>query len=92
MARPTRAVFVTLTAGAVLTGLVGGAQAVPGNSAGTSRQGLNSTAAAPLVLAPAKTEGAAPTATGVRAALAPVLRDPALGKHFGAYVYDSSRG
>jgi D-alanyl-D-alanine carboxypeptidase/D-alanyl-D-alanine-endopeptidase (penicillin-binding protein 4) len=92
VARPTRAVFVTLTAGAVLTGLVGGAQAVPGNAPGTSRQGLSSTAAAPIVLAPAKTEGAAPTAAGVRAALQPVLRDPALGKHFGAYVYDASRG
>lgn len=85
MARPSRAVFVTLLTAGVLAGLVSGAQAAP-----TSSQ--SGTAAAPLVLEPAKAEGVAPTAAGVQKALAAVLKDPSLGKHFGIYVYDASRG
>lgn len=85
MARPSRAVFVTLLTAGVLAGLVSGAQAAP-----TSSQ--SGTAAAPLVLEPAKAEGVAPTAAGVQRALAAVLKDPSLGKHFGIYVYDASRG
>ncbi len=85
MARPPRAVFVTLLTAGVLAGLVSGAQAVPVSS-------QSGTAAAPLVLEPAKAEGAAPTAAGVQKALAAVLKDPSLGKHFGIYVYDASRG
>jgi D-alanyl-D-alanine carboxypeptidase/D-alanyl-D-alanine-endopeptidase (penicillin-binding protein 4) len=46
---------------------------------------------APAVLAPAKAEGVAPTAAGVQKALAAILKDPALGKHRGIYVYDASR-
>ncbi|HEU4947794.1 MAG TPA: D-alanyl-D-alanine carboxypeptidase/D-alanyl-D-alanine-endopeptidase [Kribbella sp.] len=87
MARPPRASFVTLVGCAVLAALVagaGGAQAVRGPS-------LGSTAAAPLVLSPAKTEGVAPTAAGVRRVLAPVLADPSLGGHHGVYVFDASR-
>jgi D-alanyl-D-alanine carboxypeptidase/D-alanyl-D-alanine-endopeptidase (penicillin-binding protein 4) len=38
------------------------------------------------------TEGAAPTAAGVGAALAAILKDPSLGPHHGVYVYDASRG
>ncbi|NEA34459.1 D-alanyl-D-alanine carboxypeptidase/D-alanyl-D-alanine-endopeptidase [Streptomyces sp. SID13031] len=87
MARPPRAVFVTLLATGVLAGLVGSAQAVPG-----SLQTAASTTAAPPVLEPAKTEGVAPTAAGVQKALAAVLADPSLGKHHGVYVYDASRG
>lgn len=84
MARPPRAVFVTLLATGVLAGLVGSAQAVPASS--------QTAAAAPPVLEPATTEGVAPTAAGVQKALAAVLKDPSLGKHFGVYVYDASRG
>lgn len=84
MARPPRAVFVTLTAAGLLAGLVGGAQAVPAQSQRAT--------AAPPVLAPAAAEGVAPTAAGVQRALAAALKDPSLGKHFGAYVYDASRG
>ena len=90
MVRPPRAVFVTLLASAVLAGLASGAQAATGSSLnGTGALGET---AAPLVLPAAKTEGVAPTAAGVQKALAPVLRDPSLGKHAGAYVYDASRG
>ncbi|HET6985203.1 MAG TPA: D-alanyl-D-alanine carboxypeptidase, partial [Kribbella sp.] len=84
MARPPRAVFVTLLATALCTSLVSGARAVPG-SVQTAQQ-------APVVLAPAKAEGVAPTAAGVQKALAAFLRDPSLGKHRGIYVYDASRG
>jgi serine-type D-Ala-D-Ala carboxypeptidase/endopeptidase (penicillin-binding protein 4) len=90
VARPPRAAFVTIAAGAVLAALAagaGGAQALPGASLRTS-----DSAAAPLVLSPAQTEGVAPTAAGVQRALAPALADPSLGKHRGAYVYDASRG
>ncbi|TWD79871.1 D-alanyl-D-alanine carboxypeptidase/D-alanyl-D-alanine-endopeptidase (penicillin-binding protein 4) [Kribbella amoyensis] len=86
MTRSPRAVFVTLLAGAVLTGLAGGAQAVPGSS-----QSATGATAAPPVLAPAKPEGAAPATAGVQKALLAALRDPSLGKHYGAYVYDASR-
>ena len=93
MARPPRAVFVTLAAGAVLAGLVSGAQAVPPSSQSDTASQSDTTASAALaVLPPATTEGAAPTAAGVQKALQPVLRDPSLGKHYGAYVYDASRG
>jgi D-alanyl-D-alanine carboxypeptidase/D-alanyl-D-alanine-endopeptidase (penicillin-binding protein 4) len=34
----------------------------------------------------------APTAAGVGAALAAILKDPSLGPHHGVYVYDASRG
>jgi D-alanyl-D-alanine carboxypeptidase/D-alanyl-D-alanine-endopeptidase (penicillin-binding protein 4) len=81
-------VFVTLLTAALcatpLTGMVSGADAVPG-SLPTAR------VQAPAVLAPAKAEGVAPTAAGVQKALAPILRDPALGRHRGIYVYDASR-
>ncbi|MFI5711313.1 D-alanyl-D-alanine carboxypeptidase/D-alanyl-D-alanine-endopeptidase [Kribbella sp. NPDC051620] len=87
MARPPRAVFVTLLTAGVLAGLVTSAQAVPGAS-----QTAAGTTAAPPVLAPAKTEGAAPTAAGVAKAVAAALADPSLGKHHGVYVYDASRG
>ncbi|GAA1596441.1 hypothetical protein GCM10009789_58010 [Kribbella sancticallisti] len=87
MSRPPRAVFVTLLTAGVLAGLVSGAQAAPGSS-----QQATSTTAAPLVLPPAKAEGVAPTAAGVQKAMAAALKDPSLGKHFGAYVYDASRG
>ena len=88
MARPARAAFVTLLATALCAGLVSSARAVPG-SAQTTRQAA---AQAPAVLAPATTEGAAPTAAGVGKALAAVLKDPSLGPHHGIYVYDASRG
>ena len=84
MPRPPRAVFVTLTAAGMLVALVSSAQAVPGSS--------QLATAAPPVLAPATAEGAAPTAAGVQKALAAALKDPSLGKHYGAYVYDESRG
>jgi serine-type D-Ala-D-Ala carboxypeptidase/endopeptidase (penicillin-binding protein 4) len=90
VARPPRAVFVTLavtlTLPIALSG-VAGAQAVPSRS-----QSDTGTAVAPVVLPPAKTEGVAPTSAGVQKALAAALADPALGKHHGAYVYDASRG
>jgi serine-type D-Ala-D-Ala carboxypeptidase/endopeptidase (penicillin-binding protein 4) len=84
VARPPRAVFVTLLATALCVSLASGARA------GTSRT-AQETAAAPAVLAPAKTEGVAPTAAGVQKAVAAILADPALGKHRGIYVYDASR-
>jgi D-alanyl-D-alanine carboxypeptidase/D-alanyl-D-alanine-endopeptidase (penicillin-binding protein 4) len=87
VARPSRAVFVTLVTAGVLAGLAGSAQAVS-----TSSQTAAGTAAAPAVLEPAKTVGVAPTAAGVQKALAAVLADPSLGKHHGVYVYDASRG
>ncbi|MET9273697.1 D-alanyl-D-alanine carboxypeptidase/D-alanyl-D-alanine-endopeptidase [Kribbella sp. NPDC003557] len=87
MARPARAAFVTLVATALCAGLVSSARAVPG-SAQTTRQ---ATAQAPAVLAPAATEGAAPTAAGVGKALTAILKDPSLGPHHGIYVYDASR-
>ncbi|ADB35469.1 D-alanyl-D-alaninecarboxypeptidase/D-alanyl-D-alanine-endopeptidase [Kribbella flavida DSM 17836] len=90
MARPSRAVFVTLAAGAALTGLVAAAQAVPASSQ-RATTGTTGTVA-PVVLAPAKAEGVAPTSAGVRKALSAALADPSLGRHFGASVYDASRG
>ena len=84
MARPPRAVFVTLLATALCVGLVSGARAVPGS--------VQAAQQAPAVLAPAKAEGVAPTGAGVQKVLAPILKDPALGKHRGIYVYDASRG
>jgi len=77
-------VFVTLLATALCVSLAGGADAVPGS--------VRSEQQAPAVLAPAKAEGVAPTAAGVQKALAAILKDPALGKHRGVYVYDASRG
>ena len=88
MARPARAAFVTLLATALCAGLVSSARAVPGSAQTTRR----AAAQAPAVLAPATTEGAAPTAAGVGKALAAVLKDPSLGPHHGIYVYDASRG
>lgn len=90
MARPPRAVFVTLVASAVLACLASGAQAVPSSS--QSDTGAQDSTAAPSVLAPARAAGVVPTAAGVQRALAPVLKDPSLGRHNGAYVYDASRG
>lgn len=87
MARPPRAVFVTLLTAGVLAGLVSSAQATPAIS-----QSATGPTAAPAVLEPAKPEGVAPTAAGVQKALSAALADPSLGKHFGAYVYDASRG
>lgn len=46
---------------------------------------------APQVLKPATVEGVAPTAAGVRRVLTPVLADPAMGGHRGAFVYDVQR-
>jgi D-alanyl-D-alanine carboxypeptidase/D-alanyl-D-alanine-endopeptidase (penicillin-binding protein 4) len=86
VARPSRAVFVTLAAGAALAGLVSAAQAVPASS-----QAATIGTAAPVVLAPAKAEGVAPTTAGVQKALAAALADPSLGKHYGATVFDASR-
>ena len=83
MARPPRAAFVTLLATTLCLGLVSGAHAVPGS--------VQTTEQAPVVLAPAKAEGVAPTAAGVQKALAAILKDPSLGQHHGAYVYDASR-
>ncbi len=85
MVRPPRAVFVTLLATALCVSLVSGADAVPGSLQAAQVQ-------APAVLAPAKAEGVAPTAAGIQKVLAPILKDPALGKHRGVYVYDASRG
>ncbi|WP_329003878.1 D-alanyl-D-alanine carboxypeptidase/D-alanyl-D-alanine-endopeptidase [Kribbella sp. NBC_00709] len=88
MARPARAAFVTLLTTALCstlcTGLVSSARAVPAS--------VQTTQQAPAVLAPATTEGVAPTAAGVGKALAAVLKDPSLGPHHGVYVYDASRG
>ncbi|MFC5261218.1 D-alanyl-D-alanine carboxypeptidase/D-alanyl-D-alanine-endopeptidase [Kribbella qitaiheensis] len=84
MARPPRAVFVTLLACTLLAGLTNGAQAVRGSS----QRGT----AAPAVLAPAKPKGTAPTPVGVQKVLAAALKDPSLGRHHGVYVYDASRG
>jgi D-alanyl-D-alanine carboxypeptidase/D-alanyl-D-alanine-endopeptidase (penicillin-binding protein 4) len=84
VARPARAAFVTLLTTALCTCLVSSARAVPGS--------VRTTQQAPAVLAPARTEGAAPTAAGVGTALAAILKDPSLGPHHGVYVYDASRG
>ncbi|TDD30761.1 D-alanyl-D-alanine carboxypeptidase/D-alanyl-D-alanine-endopeptidase [Kribbella turkmenica] len=84
MIRPPRAAFVTLLAAALGVSLASGAEAAPGSARTAQVQ-------APAVLAPAKAEGVAPTAAGVRKALTPILADPALGKHRGIYVYDASR-
>ncbi len=84
MVRPPRAAFVTLLATALGVSLVSSADAVPGSLQVAQVQ-------APAVLAPAKAEGVAPTAAGVQKVLAPILRDPALGRHRGIYVYDASR-
>ncbi|MFI5690813.1 D-alanyl-D-alanine carboxypeptidase/D-alanyl-D-alanine-endopeptidase [Kribbella sp. NPDC051586] len=88
MARPARAAFVTLLTTALCTsmcaGLVSSARAVPGS--------VRTTQQAPAVLAPATTEGVAPTTAGVGKALAAILKDPSLGPHHGVYVYDASRG
>jgi D-alanyl-D-alanine carboxypeptidase/D-alanyl-D-alanine-endopeptidase (penicillin-binding protein 4) len=46
---------------------------------------------APQVLEAATAEGVAPAPAGVRRVLTPVLKDPALGKHRGAFVYDVQR-
>jgi serine-type D-Ala-D-Ala carboxypeptidase/endopeptidase (penicillin-binding protein 4) len=82
--RPPRAAFVTLLATALCVSLVSSADAVPGSLQAAEAQ-------APAVLVPAKAEGVAPTAAGVQKVLAPILRDPALGRHRGIYVYDASR-
>lgn len=88
MARPARAAFVTLLSTALCAALgtsaVSSARAVP-ESVRITKQALP-------VLAPAATEGAAPTAAGVGKALAAILKDPSLGRHHGIYVYDASRG
>lgn len=85
MNRSHRAAYVTL-AGCVALTTVPGAQAVP-----VSSHKVTTVLAAPPVLAPAKTEGAAPTPAGIQKALAAALSDPSLGKHAGALVYDVSR-
>ena len=85
MARPARAAFVTLLTTALCAGLVSSARAVPASVQTAAVQ-------APPVLAPLTTEGAAPTAAGVGAALGAILKDPSLGAHHGIYVYDASRG
>lgn len=85
MNRSHRAAYVTL-AGCVALTTVPGAQAVP-----VSSHNVTAVQAAPLVLPPAKTEGAAPTPAGIQKALAAALSDPSLGKHAGALVYDVSR-
>lgn len=63
--------------------LVAGPAGQPGHA--------TSEAQAPVVLPPAKAEGTAPTTSGVQRVLLPVLRDPSLGRHAGAVVYDASR-
>ncbi|MGZ0150549.1 D-alanyl-D-alanine carboxypeptidase/D-alanyl-D-alanine endopeptidase [Kribbella sp. WER1] len=85
MARPARAAFVTLVSTALCAALcTSSARAVP--------EAVRQDQQAPPVLAPATTEGPAPTAAGVGAALAAILKDPSLGPHHGIYVYDASRG
>ncbi|MGW6279154.1 D-alanyl-D-alanine carboxypeptidase/D-alanyl-D-alanine endopeptidase [Kribbella sp. NPDC055071] len=84
MARPPRAVFVTLLATVLCTSLVSGARAVPGS--------LQTAPQAPVVLPPAKAEGVAPTPAGLQKALTAILKDASLGKHRAVYVYDASRG
>lgn len=83
MYRSRRAAYVTLL-GCVALAAVPGAQAVPASS--------QSASAAPVVLPPARTEGVAPTATGVQKVLAVPMSHPSLGNHTGAVVYDVSRG
>lgn len=74
-----------------------GASAAPGSVSAVqpAAQAVTTTvqarAAAPLVLSPARAEGVAPTTAGVRKLLAPLLANPSLGPHRGAYVYDLSR-
>ena len=87
MARPPRAVFVTLAVTLALPialTAAAGAQAVPGRS--------QSDTTAPLVLPPATTEGVAPTRGRDQGRLSAAFNDPSLGPHHGAYVYDASRG
>jgi D-alanyl-D-alanine carboxypeptidase/D-alanyl-D-alanine-endopeptidase (penicillin-binding protein 4) len=86
--RSRHAAYVTLVGCLLsLTALaaVPAAQAVPGRS-------LTARTSAPVVLSPAKAEGVAPSAAGVRQVLAAPLGHPSLGSHVGAYVYDVSRG
>ena len=56
-----------------------------------SRAEVRSQQQAPPVLRAAVTKGTAPTAAGIQRVLRPVLRNPALGGHVGAAVYDASR-
>ncbi|GAA3140133.1 D-alanyl-D-alanine carboxypeptidase/D-alanyl-D-alanine-endopeptidase (penicillin-binding protein 4) [Kribbella aluminosa] len=85
MARPARAAFVTLLSTVLCAGLCT-------SSAGAVPESAQLTQQAPAVLAPVTTDGPAPTAAGVGAALAAILKDPSLGPHHGVYVYDASRG
>lgn len=80
MQRIRRAAFVTVACVTV------GSLAVA-----TPSSARQDAAKAPVVLPAAKAEGVAPTAAGVRRALQAVLRDPSLGVHVGAAVYDVSR-
>lgn len=92
MNRARRAACVTLAAVAVLGALpaaAGGAQ--PVHTASQHAAAAAGAAAAPLVLPPARTEGVAPTAAGVQKVLGPLLANPSLGPHRGAFVYDVSR-
>lgn len=87
MQRKVGAVFVTAVAllsvtvpsGAVRGGLQSGVQ------------GMDAVGQAPPVLKGATAEGVAPTSAGLGRVLAGALRDPALGKHHGAVVYDVTR-
>lgn len=82
MQRLRRAAFVTVTCVTVAS-LAVASPAPTAAGPGATR--------APVVLPAAKAEGVAPTAAGVRRALQTVLRDPSLGVHVGAAVYDVSR-
>lgn len=81
MRRWSGAAFVT--AAAVVFAMAPSAAVVP--------QTVRAAASAPQVLEPATAEGVAPTAAGVRRVLTPVLADPSMGAHRGAFVYDVQR-
>ncbi len=72
----------------MVTVLALSAGSVPSRAAERSHQ---EAAQAPPVLQATATKGVAPTTAGVQRVLRPALRDPALGGHIGAAVYDASR-
>ena len=96
MQRLASAAFVTVLAYAVLavpSGAATRAASVP-QPAATRASGPGAVPAvqAPPVLNAAVTHGVMPTAAGIRRVLAPALKDPSLGPHVGAVVYDVARG
>ncbi len=99
MQRAAGAAFVTVT---VAVAVAVAAVTVPSGTASRAASGrpVQQVAArvevgavqAPPVLKAAAAAGVAPTSSGVRRAIAPALKDPTLGPHVGAFVYDASRG